>query len=158
MEEFLFFVLLIFLLCLALAWILSAKRSIKETKNALFHARNGNEPNCSDLTEHFLADQHHQHYLRDPGGSNHLVVTWPIWHQWCQFRTWLGMLAQNNRCQHLIQAATRGSKRINCRLQSCLCLARGKCPSMQRPAHQGLPIRASYYRKTGWQKPLLGLF
>ena len=34
----------IFLLCLALALILSAKRSIKETKNALFHARSGNEP------------------------------------------------------------------------------------------------------------------
>ena len=35
-------VLLIFLLCLAIASIRSAERSIKETKNALFHARSGN--------------------------------------------------------------------------------------------------------------------
>ena len=36
------FVLLIFLLCLALASISIAERSIKETKNALFHARSRN--------------------------------------------------------------------------------------------------------------------
>ena len=42
----LFFVCFIdfFLFCLALAAILNAERSIEETKNALFHARSGNEP------------------------------------------------------------------------------------------------------------------
>ena len=38
------FVLLIFLLHLALAEIFSAERSIKETKNAPFYAHSGNEP------------------------------------------------------------------------------------------------------------------
>ena len=42
--EYCFFVLLICLLRLELVSILSAERSIKATKNALFHARNGNEP------------------------------------------------------------------------------------------------------------------
>ena len=46
------FVLLIFLLCLALASILSAERSIKETKNVLFHACSGNGP--LSLTNIFL--------------------------------------------------------------------------------------------------------
>ena len=36
--------LLIFLLCLALASTLSAERTIKKTKNALFHVRSGNGP------------------------------------------------------------------------------------------------------------------
>ena len=43
-KDYSLFFLLIFLLCLALASILSAERSIKETKNALFHARSGNGP------------------------------------------------------------------------------------------------------------------
>ena len=42
--EKVFFVLLIFLRCLALALISSAETSIKETENALFHARSGNKP------------------------------------------------------------------------------------------------------------------
>ena len=41
-KDYSLFILLIFLLCLALASILSAERSIKETKNALFHAGSGN--------------------------------------------------------------------------------------------------------------------
>ena len=45
-KDYSLFVLLIFLLCSALASILSAERSIKETKNALFHARSGNGPLC----------------------------------------------------------------------------------------------------------------
>ena len=43
-KDYSLFVLSIFLLCLALALILNAERSIKETKNALVHARSGNEP------------------------------------------------------------------------------------------------------------------
>ena len=43
-KDYILFVLLIFSLCLALASILRAERAIKETKNALFHASNGNEP------------------------------------------------------------------------------------------------------------------
>ena len=43
-KDYSLFVLLIVLLCLALASILSAERLIKETKNALFHARSGNGP------------------------------------------------------------------------------------------------------------------
>ena len=43
-TDYSLFVLLIFLLCLAFASILSAERSIKETKNAFFQARSGNGP------------------------------------------------------------------------------------------------------------------
>ena len=42
--EYSLFVLLIFLFCSPLAYILSAERLIKETKNAPFLARSGNEP------------------------------------------------------------------------------------------------------------------
>ena len=38
------FVLFIFLIRLALAYFLSAERSIEERKNASFHARSANEP------------------------------------------------------------------------------------------------------------------
>ena len=41
-KDYSLFVLLIFLLCLARTSILSAERSVRETKNALFHTLSGN--------------------------------------------------------------------------------------------------------------------
>ena len=42
--EYSLFLLLIFLLCLALAQILNTERLMKQTKNTPFVARSGNEP------------------------------------------------------------------------------------------------------------------
>ena len=59
-KDYFLFVLLIFLLCLALASILSAERSMKETKNALFHARSGNGPSqMSRVKKCFFNQQCH---------------------------------------------------------------------------------------------------
>ena len=44
-----FFVLLIFLLCSELAYILNAERSIKEAKNAPYHARSGTSLNAGQI-------------------------------------------------------------------------------------------------------------
>ena len=58
MEYFLF-VLLIFLFRLALAYILTAERLIKETKNAPFHARRRNELQSKEIPETLLLSKNH---------------------------------------------------------------------------------------------------